>query len=85
VTVEADLAEAIVACLATHAECRARFGTEKPEGHAMLGSELIARMRRQRAKVDESLEGSPEVHLAHVRALTKGMQVCIAKLAEIDG
>jgi hypothetical protein len=81
--VEQGLALAIAELLAAHAECLARFGTDKPEGNALLGGELILKMQRQRAKVEASLDGPAEAHIAHVRALTKGMRVCMRRLEEL--
>jgi hypothetical protein len=51
----------------------------------MLGSDLILKMRRQRQKLDQSLDGPPATHAAHVRALAKGMRACMRRLEEIGG
>jgi hypothetical protein len=81
---EQDLALAIAELLHAHADCLDQFGTTRPETNAMLGSELITKMRRQRAKVDASLDGPPATHAAHVRALTQGMRTCMRRLQELD-
>jgi hypothetical protein len=84
-TVEQDLAEAIAELLHVSATALARVGTDKLEGNAMLGADLITKMRRQRVKVDQSLDGPPELHAAHVRALAAGMRACMKRLEEVDG
>jgi hypothetical protein len=83
-TPETALRSAIAELLHVHAECLDRFGTDRPESNAMLGTDLIERMRRQRTKVDQSLDGPIEGHIAHVQALTAGMRVCMRKLETLE-
>ena len=83
-TAEQEVAEAIAELMDVHAQCHARFGTVVPETNAMLGADLITKMRRQRVKVDASLDGPPEAHAAHVRSLAQGMRVCMKRLAALD-
>jgi hypothetical protein len=81
---ERDIALAIAELLAVHAECLDRFGSDLPENNAMLGADLITRMRQQRKKLEASLDGPPEVHAAHCRALAAGMRLCMRKLEELE-
>jgi hypothetical protein len=79
-----ELAIAIAELMSVHAECLDRFNTDQPERNAMLGAELITKMRRQREKVAASLDGDPAAHAAHCRALAAGMRVCMRRLEEVE-
>jgi hypothetical protein len=79
-----ELAIAIAELMSVHAACLARFNTDQPERNAMLGADLITKMRRQREKVAASLNGDPATHAAHCRALAQGMRICMKRLEEVD-
>jgi hypothetical protein len=77
-----DLATTIAECLAAHAEALDTFGTDRPELSKPCQLRLRDKMIRQRQKVDVSLSGAdPEVHAAHIAALTKGLRLVMRKLS----
>ena len=75
------LATAIAECLALHAECVEKFGTETPELHDSIPAELRLKMQQARANVSVTLEGSSvEQHVLHIQTLCRGLWLVMRKL-----
>jgi hypothetical protein len=76
----ADLVTAIAECLALHADCVEKFGTETPEEHARVPAELRQKMCQARANVSATLEGSSvEQHVLHIQNLCRGLRLVVMK------
>ena len=77
-----NLQAAIAEYLSVYAEAMAALGTDEPELDPRIDQALRDKIVRQRAKVNATLSGvAPEVHVAHVEALTSGLRVVLRRLA----
>jgi hypothetical protein len=77
-----DLATIIAETLALHAEAIDRFGTETPEDHDSVSTELRQKMHQARANVSATLEGSSvQQHVLHLQSLCRGLRLVMRRLS----